>query len=203
MRKKLLIATNNLGKIKEIKALLKDIPLDIVAIWDIEEIPNDVKIKETGKTFAENAELKAITLGKMAGILALAEDSGLEVDALGGKPGVKSSRFAKGDQDRIAKLLRLLKGIPLSKRTARFKTAVAIYDPRTGKTKIFEGITKGIITARPFGTGGFGYDPIFYSEKLKKTFGQASLEEKNRVSHRARALRKAKIFLLKYPAKLK
>lgn len=203
MRRKLLLATTNLGKIREIKALLEDIPFDIVTVWDIREFPKSIQIEETGQTFTENAKLKAETLGKIGRTLTLAEDSGLEVDVLGGKPGVKSSRFAKGgDPARIAKLLRLMKNVPLSKRTARFKTVVAIHDPLTNKTNIFKGITQGKITTRGLGTSGFGYDPIFYSEELKKTFGQASLREKNRVSHRARALRRAKVFLCRYSNEL-
>lgn len=198
MAEKLLLATNNQGKIREIKNLLKNIPIRLVTTKDIINIPKNFNIKETGETFAENAKLKASTLGKMTKLLTLADDSGLEVDALYGEPGVRSARFAKGsDQARIKKVLQLLNKIPFEKRTARFKAVVAIYDPKTRKLITFEGQTEGKITTHPQGTRGFGYDPIFLSTELNKAFGRATLREKNRVSHRARALTKAKEFLIK------
>ncbi|MCH7951276.1 RdgB/HAM1 family non-canonical purine NTP pyrophosphatase [Patescibacteria group bacterium] len=193
--KRLLIATNNRGKMKEIKSILKDVPLKVVRIWDIDAGSGEIDIKETGTTFAQNAAIKAEALGKVTGLLTLADDSGLEIDALGGKPGVRSARFAESNKARIEKVLRLLKGVPRAKRSARFKAAVAIYDPETDETKIFEGETAGQITYKPRGNRGFGYDPIFYSTELKKTFGRATLKEKNSLSHRARALAKAKRFL--------
>ena len=193
--KRLLIATNNRGKMKEIKSILKDVPLKVVRIWDIDAGSGEIDIKETGTTFAQNAAIKAEALGKVTGLLTLADDSGLEIDALGGKPGVRSARFAESNKARIEKVLRLLKGVPRAKRSARFKAAVAIYDPETDETKIFEGETAGQITYKPHGSRGFGYDPIFYSTELKKTFGRATLKEKNSLSHRARALAKAKRFL--------
>lgn len=197
MRERLLLATNNKGKVREIKSILDDIPQEIVTIWDIKKIPENLQIEETGETFSENAELKARIVGEISGLLTLAEDSGLEIDALGGEPGVKSARFAKGsDQNRINKVLRLLKTVSSRERSARFKTSVAIYNPQTEETEIFEGETEGMITKSPQGTHGFGYDPIFFSTELNKPFGLATLREKNRVSHRARALEKAKVFLI-------
>lgn len=193
----LLIATNNRGKIKEIRNILKDIPVKIVTIRDIKQIPNNFEIDETGKTFSQNAKLKAATLGKISKLLTLADDSGLVVDALDGRPGVYSHRYGKTTAERNKKLLKEIKDVPASKRTARFIAAVAIYDPEENKSAIFEDVSEGKITHRSLGTRGFGYDPIFFSNELSKTFAQATLKEKNEVSHRARALRKAKPFLLK------
>lgn len=192
--RKLLIATQNPGKIREIKEILKDIPFELKTLNDInfgEEVP------ETGRSFKENAILKAKAIGEKAKLLTLAEDSGLEVDALGGRPGILSARYIKGsDEDRYNKLLDELKEIPKERRTARYKAVIAIYNPETKNIETFEGISEGRITEEPRGSNGFGYDPIFFNLDLGKTNGQASLEEKNRVSHRARALNKLKNFLL-------
>mgnify|MGYP001580138298 CR=1 FL=1 len=196
---KLLIASNNQGKIREIKALLTDVLLDVVSLQDFGMAGKQALLKETGETFAQNAVLKAEAYGKATGLLSLADDSGLMIDALGGKPGVRSARFVRGaDEDRWKKVLRLMRGIPSALRTARFVSAVAVYDPKTKTTVVFTGETRGEITLSAGGSGGFGYDPIFYSKELQKTFGEAQLEEKNRVSHRARALRKAKTYLKKF-----
>jgi XTP/dITP diphosphohydrolase len=195
----LLLATTNKGKIKEIKHLLKDLPLKILTISQIKSVPNNIEIEETGKTFAKNATIKAKEIGKLSRLMTLSDDSGLEIDVLGGKPGVSSHRYAKGtDLDRNRKVLESLKGIPKNKRTARFVAAVAIYDPKLKKTKVFVANTEGVISMRLLGKNGFGYDPIFFSTELGKTFAQATIKEKNEVSHRARALLKAKTFLDRY-----
>lgn len=194
-REKLLLFSSNPGKIKEIKTILKDISQSLITLRDIIGLQDDEKIEEEGETFAENAQLKAETLGRRTGILTLADDSGLEIDALGGKPGVRSARFATSDTKRIAKVLSLLKGIPDAKRSARFVAAIAVFDPKEENTWIFQAVTKGKITESPRGSRGFGYDPIFYSLELGKTFSEATPEEKNSISHRARALRKAKAYL--------
>ncbi len=192
-RKILIIATKNKGKIKEIKEILCDIPIEIRSL---NEIGLDIDVEETGKTFAENAILKAKAIGERTGLLTLAEDSGLEVDALGGRPGVFSARYVSGsDIDRINKLLKKLKNVPREKRKARFRAVVAIYDPNTKSVQTFEGMSEGYITEKPMGTNGFGYDPIFFNLDLGKTNGEATFEEKNRVSHRARALEKCKKLL--------
>lgn len=191
--RQLLLATRNSGKIREIKELLAGIPLELKTV---DEIGIVVDVEEEGKTFVENAISKAKVIGRRNNLLTLAEDSGLEVDALGGRPGVFSARFAEGsDLDRVNKLLKELRGIPKEKRTARFKAAVAIYEPETREVQTFEGVSEGYITEKPIGSNGFGYDPIFFNFDLGKTNAQATLEEKNRVSHRGRALQKAKIFL--------
>lgn len=197
----LLLATNNPGKIKEIKQLLFKLPIKIITIQDTSKIPNDIEIEETGKTFTQNATIKATTLGNMSNTLTLADDSGLVVDALDGRPGVFSHRYGKSTKERNAKLLKELSSIPTTKRTARFIAAVAVYNPKNKKINIFKGVTKGRISSKPLGTQGFGYDPIFFSKDLNKTFAQATLKEKNAVSHRAKALRKAKDFLFTLCAK--
>lgn len=188
--RQLIIATNNKKKLTEILSIIGDLPFKFQTL---DNVGFSKKIKESGKTFAENAILKAEAVGKKTGILTLAEDSGLTIDALGGRPGVYSARYTEGsDTDRINKLLKELKNIPREKRTARFVAAVAIYDPEKGKTHVFEGESCGKIIDKPRGVNGFGYDPIFYNFDLGKTSAEASLEEKNRVSHRARALMEAK-----------
>lgn len=193
--RQLLIATKNPGKIKEIKKILDDIPFELKTL---EDVSTREEISESGGSFGENAIIKAKTIGEETKMLTLTEDSGLEVDALGGRPGVFSARFAEGsDLDRVNKLLKELRGIPKEKRTARFKAAVAIYDPKTEKVKTFEGVGEGYITEKPIGSNGFGYDSIFFNFDLGKTNAQATLEEKNRVSHRGRALQKAKSMIWK------
>lgn len=215
----LLIASGNQGKIKEIKEILRgppggeaSIPFEIKSLIDLKI---DIEVEETGKIFKENAIIKAKEIGGKTGLLTLADDSGLEVDALGGKPGIYSARYARGsDLDRINKLLKELKGIPKEKRTARFRAVAAIYIPhfvipnasegslgsgfaRNDDFRIvtFDGASEGYITEKPIGTNGFGYDPVFFNTDLGKTNGEASIDEKNRVSHRARALLKVKEFL--------
>ena len=193
MIKTVIIATSNKGKLIEIKEILKGIPFQIKSL---PELDFKIEIDETGKTFKENALIKAKTVGEKTNLLTLGEDSGLEVDYLYGKPGIYSARYIPGtDQDRVNKVLEELKRVPREKRTARFICVAALYDPRTQKTEFFEGVSTGVITQKPAGENGFGYDPIFYNLDLKKTNGEASLEEKNLVSHRARALKKVKDFL--------
>ena len=191
--RQLLIATRNKGKIKEIKYILKDIPFAIKTLDDIDFAD---EVEETGKSFKENAILKAKTVGDKIHLLTLAEDSGLEIDILGGKPGIYSARFVKGsDVDRIHALLKELTGIPKEKRTAQFKAVIALYNPMSKKPYTFEGISEGYITEKTRGENGFGYDPIFFNLDLGKTNGEATEEEKNKVSHRARALARCKAVL--------
>ena len=198
MNKELLLATKNQGKVKELKKMLKDLPVEIKSIEDCKNIPEDFDVQETGRTFKKNATLKAEAFGKLTNILTIADDSGLEIDALGGKPGVRSARFIKGsDLDRNFEILKLMKNIPSNRRSAKFITVVALFNPELNETKTFKGLTKGKIVKKIKGTRGFGYDPIFFSNDLAKTFGEVTREEKNQVSHRARALRKAKVFLIK------
>ncbi|MHB0912706.1 MAG: XTP/dITP diphosphatase [Armatimonadota bacterium] len=182
------LATRNAKKVQELRALLLGEPVSVLSLADFPEIP---EVPETGDTFAENAKLKAEAVARATGRIALADDSGLEVDALGGRPGVYSSRFVEGsDKDRYMKILELLAGVPQEKRAARFKAAIAIAEP-DGTTVVVEDSCEGIIATEPSGDGGFGYDPIFYLQELGRTMAQLSPEEKNHISHRGKALREA------------
>jgi XTP/dITP diphosphohydrolase len=196
-KKKLLIATNNEGKAREYRSLLRGIPYRLVTMAD-EGITTDVP--ETGKTFEENAILKATTLAAESGLLTLADDSGLEVDALDGKPGVLSHRYAgenATDRELVDFLLQKLKDTPEDKRTARFRCVIAIAAPE-GEVKVCSGECRGVLTTNPRGYNGFGYDPIFYLPELGRTMAELSPEEKNKISHRARAVEKAREVLLNW-----
>jgi XTP/dITP diphosphohydrolase len=188
----LLIATTNDGKINEIKTYLRDLPVTIVSLSHFESIQ---EVPETGSTFAENAILKAKGYAKQTGLLTLADDSGLEVDALNGDPGVYSARFGKTDHDRNMKLLKKLDGVELQKRTARFRCVMALHDPKTNTTQTVDGIVEGTITLELTGTAGFGYDPVFYYPPFKATFAEIDRETKNSVSHRGLALQHIKQIL--------
>lgn len=182
---KLIVASNNKGKIAEIKAILSDL-YDVRSLKE-ENIVSDPE--ETGATFAENALIKAKAAHELTGAATLADDSGLIVDALGGAPGVQSARYSGkhgNDKANNKLLLKNLDGI--SDRTARFACAVALVKA-DGEVIEAEGYTEGEILYAEKGEGGFGYDPLFYSYDLEKSFGLASPEEKNSVSHRARALK--------------
>lgn len=187
---KLLLATRNQGKIREYSLLLQGAPFPLTSLT-AEEI--DDEVAESGDTFERNAELKALHYASDDRYLVLADDSGLEVDALGGLPGPMSRRFAgegASDAQRIARLLRELDSVPGEKRTARFRCVIAI--ARLGKVvELCEGECRGIIVSEPRGRHGFGYDPVFYIPDLGKTMAELPMEEKNRVSHRGQAARRA------------
>ena len=192
--RELVLATRNPKKTEELKALLGDVPATVHSLTDFPEIPETA---ETGATFAENAKLKARATALATGRLALADDSGLEVDALGGRPGVYSNRFAgpeASDRDKYTRILELLKGVPDEERTARFKAAVAISTPE-GETVVVEGTCEGRIAHEARGELGFGYDPIFLLPEMGKTMAELPPEEKNRISHRGKAMRAAKSVL--------
>ena len=192
----LLIATGNAGKLREMLDALGKVPFKVTSLTD-ENTRVLAGVEETGATFEENAILKAKEYGRRSGKLALAEDSGLEVDALDGSPGIFTARYASGsDADRYWKLLDAMKDIPDDKRAARFVAVVAIYDPASGKTRTCEGEYRGHILREPQGSGGFGYDPVFFSDELQKTGAEMSVAEKNSVSHRGRAMQKAHDVLL-------
>lgn len=184
----LLIATKNAGKIKELKELTANLPL---RISDLSEFPNVVEPEETGATFIENASLKARYYAAQTGVAALADDSGLEVAALGGAPGIFSARYAgdaASDADRIEKLLEELKRTPEENRRARFVCAAA-FAGETGEIKFTaEGVCDGKIIFEPRGENGFGYDPIFVPDGFVETFGELSDTVKRQISHRARAI---------------
>ena len=191
----IILATRNKNKVKEIKMLLADLPVNVISLSELKrEVP---KIIEDGNTFEENAIKKAVTISKISKKITLADDSGLEVDSLEGKPGIYSARFAGGyatDRDNNLKLLEHLKGISEDKRTAQFKCVIAIANDKS-VLKVVEGICKGHIGFSEKGINGFGYDPIFICQDYNKTFAELELKIKNKISHRAKALEKAKLVL--------
>lgn len=187
----LVLATTNPDKQEELVSLLRDLGYTIRTMDEFDSVP---RVIEDGETCQANAMKKATALARHTGMLALADDTGLEVEALGGRPGVYAARYAGEEatyEDNWRKLLRELKGVPADKRVARFRTAVAIAEP-TSQVEVVEGVLDGRITESPSGTEGFGYDPVFLVPELGKTLAQLTLEQKNRISHRARALAKAK-----------
>ncbi|MBS3970475.1 MAG: XTP/dITP diphosphatase [Clostridia bacterium] len=191
-RKKIVLATQNRGKIKEFAAMLakNSLDVDVISMLDIPDVP---EIIEDGSTFKENAYIKAKAVCSQTNLITLADDSGLEVDYLGGAPGIYSARFAgepRDDKRNNEKLLGLLKGIPHEKRTARFRCAICIMTP-AGDYFETSGTCEGIIVDEPKGKYGFGFDPIFYLPQYKKTLAQLDPDIKNTVSHRSEAFRKA------------
>jgi XTP/dITP diphosphohydrolase len=185
---RLLVATHNQGKKQEFRQLLA--PLGAAMGF-----PDDLGIRldvcEDGTTYAENALKKAEGYARASGLPTLADDSGLEVDALGGAPGIHSARYVSGsDANRVATLLSHLRGVPWEERTARFRCVVVIVMP-SGDVHQAEGACEGVIAFEPAGDAGFGYDPIFYLPDYACTMAQLSREEKNRISHRARAVQAA------------
>lgn len=194
----IVIATENKNKIKEISALLKDMPVNVLSLYDGNwQIP---EIVEDGETFRENAVKKAKIIAGTTGKLTLADDSGIEVDALGGKPGVISKRFAgenATDRENNLKLLQLLKDVSGDGRGAQFRCVIAVVSP-DGREEVVEGICRGDIGLSEKGGHGFGYDPIFIPTDYSKTFAELSMQIKNKISHRGRALEKAKLVLEKF-----
>lgn len=189
MRYKLLLATNNEAKVREYRDLLRDLAFELVTSAELGMINI---VNEVGESLEENARLKATASAARSQLLALADDSGLEVDALGGEPGRLSARYAgeqASDRDRISHLLAKLEGVPWERRSARFRCVIAIATPE-GKVEFCSGECLGIITFEPRGERGFGYDPIFYLPELGKTMAELTLEIKNQVSHRGQAARK-------------
>jgi XTP/dITP diphosphohydrolase len=185
----LVIATRNKGKTKEIKDLLRDFPVDIKNIDDFGPIPH---LEEDGATFDENAYKKASFAARILGLPALADDSGLTVEALNGAPGVHSARYAgenATDEQRYLKLLSEMEG--MSNRKAAFECVISIAVP-TGPALTYEARCEGLITQVPAGSNGFGYDPVFYYPPYKKTFAELTRQEKNRVSHRGKAFAELK-----------
>lgn len=191
---KLLIASNNQGKVREYRFLLRNSGFDIIS-------PEDAGISETvaeeGSTYEENASIKAVTYSRLGQTTALADDSGLEVDALGGKPGIKSARFAgeaASDVEKVDFLLGKLAGVPWEERTAHFKCVIAIVTP-TGRLELCQGECHGMISFEVRGEEGFGYDPIFYLPGKGKCMAELPPEVKNQISHRAQAAHRAQLIL--------
>ena len=187
---KLLLATNNQGKVHEFKSLLKECNVELVTPG---QLGLRLNVEESGQNYQENARLKAESFASDSGLLTLADDSGLEVDALKGEPGIHSSRYAGegvSDIQRVNFLLDKLTNVPDEKRTAHFCCTIALADPQ-GKVDFFSGRCDGLITLQPRGNNGFGYDPIFLFPELKKTMAELPEEIKNKISHRAKAAQKA------------
>ena len=194
---KLLLATRNAAKISEYTSLLSGAPFELTSLA---EQGMDVEVRETGLTLEENAEIKALGCAVDGRFLTMADDSGLEVDALGGEPGPLSARYAgegATDKQRIDFLLSRLKGIPWEKRGARFRCVIAVAKP-SNLLGLCQGECRGVIAFEPSGGHGFGYDPVFYLPELGKTMAELTMEEKNRLSHRGLAARQALRLLEKY-----
>jgi len=184
------LATRNADKVREIAAIYAHLNLDL---HTLREWPAVGELPEDAGTYAGNAESKAVAAAAATGCLALADDSGIEIDALGGAPGVRSRRFlgeAASDADRNARVLALLGAVPDAQRTARYRAAVAVALP-DGGVQVFEGTCEGAVARAPRGRGGFGYDPIFIVAEGGRTMAELPPETKNRISHRAHALRAA------------
>jgi len=189
--KNIIIATGNKGKAKEFETLFKPLGYNVLTLHDLEGTED---VEETGKTFEENAILKAESLCKQFNTMVIADDSGLMIDALDGRPGVYSARYAgeeKDDEANMDKVLEELVGVPEDKRTARFYCALAVAIPNQ-ETVTFSGTVEGRIATERQGEFGFGYDPIFYVPSLQKMMAQLEPQEKNAISHRANALRNMK-----------
>jgi XTP/dITP diphosphohydrolase len=196
--RELLLATTNYHKLEEYRAIFSGLPFHFLSLHDIHL---DLDVEEIGTTFAENAELKALTYARASGMLTLADDSGLEIDALGGAPGIYSARFAGKEtsyEERFRLLLEQLKGLTRERRTARFRCAIALAEP-TGYHQTVEGTLEGLIADTPRGQYGFGYDPIFFIPELGKTSAELTPEHKNRISHRGQAAQLAAALLKKWP----
>jgi XTP/dITP diphosphohydrolase len=194
----LLLATTNTHKVDEYRAILSDLPFTLLSLNDIQL---DMDVEETGTTFRENAELKARAYAQASGLLSLADDSGLEIDALDGAPGVYSARFAGVDatyEERFDILLTQLQDIPVELRTARFRCVISLAEP-SGYLRSVDGIIEGIIADAPRGENGFGYDPIFLVPTLGKTTAEITAEQKNKISHRGRAAQQARELLEHWP----
>ncbi len=190
-RPRLILATLNPDKARELVSLLGDIPFEILSL---SAVPGATLPPEGEDSYRGNALAKARAAARLSGALTLADDSGLEVDALGGRPGVRSARYGGhglSDSDRCAALLAELQGVPRERRTARFRCVVGLVSP-DGREEVVEAVVEGIIAEAPRGTGGFGYDPLFFYPPLDRTFAELDPAQKNRVSHRARALARAR-----------
>jgi XTP/dITP diphosphohydrolase len=193
--KRLVVATANPGKLREFRALLAGLPYELISLAELGlESP-----AETGSSFLENAALKARHAATLSGFAAVADDSGIEVDALGGAPGIHSARYAGADADDDAnntKLMSALKGVPLAARRARYRCALVLIEAADTAPTVAEAAWEGFILDAPRGSGGFGYDPYFWLPELDKTAAELGSEEKNRLSHRGKAMRALRSALL-------
>jgi len=187
--KEIIIATKNPGKAREFKQIFNDEDFILKTLLDFPDFP---EIRETGSTFEENATLKAHAVMERFNLPTIADDSGLQVDALYGQPGVYSARYAGDHNDAAnnAKLLSELGGVPMEKRTARFVSTLVFANPKNDHDLVVEGEVKGLIKTVPQGDDGFGYDPLFYVPEMDKTMAQMTVEQKNQISHRGNAIKK-------------
>ena len=184
---KIVLATHNEDKCAEMTAILDKLPIQLLSLEDFPEIG---EIEENGSSLEENALIKARTVHSITGLLSWADDTGLEVDSLGGKPGVYSARYAGENcsySDNVQKLLQQMEKIPADKRIAHFKTSIALVGENM--ELVSEGVVKGMITTEPKGVGGFGYDPVFYVLDKNKTYSEMKMTEKNQISHRGKAIK--------------
>ena len=183
---KILLATHNEDKCAEMTAMLDEFPIQLLSLEDFPEIG---EIEENGSSLEENALIKARTVHSITKLLSWADDTGLEVDVLGGKPGVYSARYAGENcsySDNVQKLLQQMENIPADKRIAHFKTAIALVGENM--ELVSEGVVEGMITTKPKGVGGFGYDSVFYVLDKNKTYSEMKMKEKNKISHRGKAI---------------
>jgi XTP/dITP diphosphohydrolase len=195
---KLLIATRNQGKLAEIKKIFKDVDFEILSLDDIKEI-DDFEPEENANSYKGNAVIKATAYGKKVGLLTIADDGGLEIDALDGRPGVNSARYAEGtDEDRYRKILAELEGVSPENRTCRYRCVAALYNPKTETVHTFGGVWEGRIVEYPRGNKSFGYAPIFLSPEynFEKTNAELDPDETIKINHRGKAFRKAKKMLI-------
>jgi XTP/dITP diphosphohydrolase len=194
--RRLLIASKNKGKVSEIKHTLADMGFEILSLNDVPGDEAKKEVEEPAMTYEGNAIIKAMTIGNRFKMLTLADDTGLEIDALDGRPGVNSARYAdRTTEGRNKSVLEEMEDVADDKRTARFTSVIAIYNPETEKVTTCEGKIEGVISREPKGENGFGYDPIFYVPELGKTLAEITFNEKSSHDHRARAMEKVKEFL--------
>jgi len=197
----LLLATTNRHKVEEFRTIFADLPYRLLSLSDV---ALNMDVEETGTTFQQNADLKALAYARASGMLSLADDSGIEIDALGGEPGVYSARFLgvqTSYEERFRYILERLHGLPIEQREARFRCVITIAEP-SGYHRSVEGNEVGVIADEPRGTLGFGYDPIFLVPEFGKTHAELSSKEKHHISHRGRAARKARVLLEHWPQDL-
>ena len=194
--RELLIATGNKGKIPQLIQGLKGAPFIFKTLNDV-ELPAGFEVEEPGTTYEAHAIIKAFIYGKHTNMLALADDSGLELDAFPDAMGVHTANHFSGTRaERVAQLLEMMKDVPAEKRTCRYRDVIALYDPKNDKVRFAHGVTEGVLATQPLGENGFGFDQLFISNDLGRAFGESSIDEIDSVSHRGRALKKAKEILI-------
>lgn len=193
--KELIVASRNKGKIKEIKELLAGLPYKVSSLLEHPDLP---EVVEDGKTYRENALKKAVTIAKITGKMTMSDDSGIEIKALGWRPGIYSARFAgegASEEAKNAKIFNMIKNVPASKRQCRYRCVIALVDGKGREIGVVQGTCGGLVALKNRGTNGFGFDPLFIVPRYNKTFGELDESVKARISHRARALKKFRALL--------